>query len=534
MKIQMKPTPNAPSLSPLPLDKRQAGILLHPTSLPGGAGSGHGDLGKNAYRFVDFLKAGGFRLWQTLPLGPTGAYHNPYSSPSVNGGNTRLISLEKLVERGWLDSVTGDDAGGNSPAREKNSFAPEAFARHKRHLVRARSGFLKRARGKERDEYEAFLAEQGYWLDDYSLFEALRQAHGGAPWREWPAPLRDREGPAIEKARKDLIEAIQQIRFEQFLFFQQWFELKKYANRQGIGLFGDMPIFVDLNNDSVWAHRHYFRLDEQGQPTVVTGVPPDYFSETGQLWGNPHYDWERMRKDDFLWWRNRFRGHLQLFDILRIDHFRGFEAHWEVPGGDETAINGRWVEAPGKELFTVLREKFPALPLVAEDLGVITPEVDALRDHFEFPGMRVLQFGFDGNAGNTHVPHAHIANSVVYAGTHDNDTALGWLESLPEAERTRVRRYLNVHEKNIPKGLMRAALASVGNLAVLTMQDILGLGSEGRMNMPGVAKGNWQWRFSWDQLPEGTEDHLRELVERYGRIPGEASSAESTSENNAN
>nr|VFJ92005.1 MAG: 4-alpha-glucanotransferase [Candidatus Kentron sp. H]VFJ92300.1 MAG: 4-alpha-glucanotransferase [Candidatus Kentron sp. H]VFK01427.1 MAG: 4-alpha-glucanotransferase [Candidatus Kentron sp. H] len=513
----MKPIQNTSSPLSSILDKRQAGILLHPTSLPGGAGSGHGDLGKNAYRFVDFLEAGGFSVWQTLPLGPTGAYHNPYSSPSVNGGNTRLISLDKLIERGWLRSAANPDSAGNAAAPQKNAFTPEAFGWHKRCLSEARAGFLKKATGEERDGYEAFLAEQGYWLDDYSLFEALRQTHKDIPWQQWPVALRDRESLAMEEVREELLDAIQQIRFEQFLFFRQWFDLKEYANKQGIALFGDMPIFVDLNSDSVWAHRHYFRLDKQGRPTVVTGVPPDYFSETGQLWGNPHYDWERMRQDDFLWWRNRFQGHLQLFDILRIDHFRGFEAHWEVSAKDKTAMNGRWVEAPGMELFTVLRKKFPALPLVAEDLGVITPEVDALRDHFGLPGMKVLQFGFDGNSDNPHVPHRHTANSVVYAGTHDNDTTLGWFKTLPDAERARVRRYLNVHEKNFPKALIRAALASVGNLAILTMQDILGLGSEGRMNLPGVAKGHWQWRFSWEQVPDGIETDLRDLVALYGR-----------------
>lgn len=503
--------PNLPI--PSTLHARQAGILLHPTSLPGGAGSGHGSLGKNAYRFVDFLKSGGFRVWQTLPLGPTGAYHNPYSSPSVNGGNTRLIDLDKLTERGWLRSASNPDA---APEGE-DSFSVEAFAWHKRCLEEAWTGFEKKATGEERDAYQVFLAEQGYWLDDYSLFEALRQKHGDGSWRVWPEALRDREQAAMEEVREELAGIIGQIRFEQFLFFEQWFELKRYANEQGIAFFGDMPIFVDLNSDTVWAHRHYFRLDKQGKPTVVTGVPPDYFSETGQLWGNPHYDWERMRKDDFLWWQNRFRGHLQLFDVLRIDHFRGFEAHWEVLGKEKTAMNGRWVEAPGMELFTVLREKFPSLPLVAEDLGVITPEVDALREHFGLPGMRVLQFGFDGNADNPHVPHAHTASSVVYAGTHDNDTTVGWFETLPDAERTRARRYLNVHGKNIPKALMRAALASVGNLAVLTMQDILGLGAEARMNRPGVAQGNWQWRFSWEQIPDGIEADLRDLVELYGR-----------------
>nr|VFJ52613.1 MAG: 4-alpha-glucanotransferase [Candidatus Kentron sp. FW] len=517
----MKPSLNtsSPSTSSPTLDKRQAGILLHPTSLPGGVG--HGDLGADAYRFVDFMYASGFGVWQTLPLGPIGSYDNPYSSPSVNGGNVRLISLDVLRERGWLGKSTKDSKKDKGIVGKKASFSSEAFAYHGRCLRDARAGFLKRATGEELDSYAAFLTEQGYWLDDYSMFEALRQKYQGDPWLKWPSGIRDREPEAMNAARVTLAEAMEQIRFEQFLFFEQWFELKEYANERGILLFGDMPIFVDLNNASVWAHRDYFRLDGEGRPTVVTGVPPDYFSATGQLWGNPHYDWDRMREDNFLWWRNRFRGHLQLFDLLRVDHFRGFEACWEVPAKDETAMNGRWVKAPGAELFGVLQKAFPTLPLIAEDLGVITPEVDALRDDFGFPGMRVLQFGFDGSPDNPHVPHRHTVNSVVYAGTHDNDTSLGWFKDLPETERGRACDYLNapagISGRDFVKILMRTALASVGNLAVLTMQDILGLGSKHRMNTPGVAKGNWRWRFSWDELPDGMAKELRGLVALYGR-----------------
>jgi len=463
------------------------------------------------------MEDSGFRIWQTLPLSPTGAHNNPYSSPSVNGGNARLINLDVLVEHGWLEMSARDERFTGAKA----SFLPEAFAYHQRCLEKAREGFLKRATGEELDYYAAFLTEQGYWLDDYSMFEALRQKQEDAPWWEWSPVLRDRESSILNDARAVLADSIEQIRFEQFLFFEQWFDLKEYANEREILLFGDMPIFVDLNNASVWANQDYFRLDESGRPTVVTGVPPDYFSATGQLWGNPHYDWERMREDGFLWWRDRFRGHLQLFNLLRVDHFRGFEASWEVPAEDKTAMNGHWVEAPGAELFGVLRKAFPSLPLIAEDLGVITPAVDALRDDFGFPGMKVLQFGFDGNSDNPHVPYRHTMNSVVYAGTHDNDTTLGWFETLPKAERERACDYLNV-PRDIPGAgfveiLMRTALASVGNLAVLTMQDILGLGSAGRMNMPGVAKGNWRWRFSWDDVKSGTDERLRGLVELYGR-----------------
>jgi len=517
----MKSTSNtSPSSSPT-FNKRQAGILLHPTSLPGGIG--HGDLGKEAYRFVDFLHGAGFSIWQTLPLGPIGSYNNPYSSPSVNGGNVRLISLEVLVKRGWLKMPKREEGG----ASKDGSFTPEAFAYHKRCLVEARAEFLKRATDEEQDDYQAFLAEQAYWLEDYASFSAIRETHDGAPWWEWPKPLRDRESVAMKEVQAELADAIEQIRFEQFLFFDQWFALKGYANQQGIRFFGDMPIFVDLNNASVWAHRHYFRLDKQGRPTVVTGVPPDYFSETGQLWGNPHYDWDRMREDAFLWWRDRFRGHLQLFNLLRVDHFRGFEACWEVPGKDETAMNGRWVKAPGEEVFTVMREAFPELPLVAEDLGVITPEVDALRDDFGFPGMKVLHFGFDGVPDNPHVPYHHVPNSIVYAGTHDNDTTLGWLGTLSDTDRERVYDYLrlssDISGSDFVAAIVRAALASVSNLAVLTMQDVLALDprnrldSGARMNYPGIAAGNWQWRFSWKQVPNGINDELQALLKLYGR-----------------
>nr|VFK22106.1 MAG: 4-alpha-glucanotransferase [Candidatus Kentron sp. LPFa]VFK30634.1 MAG: 4-alpha-glucanotransferase [Candidatus Kentron sp. LPFa] len=515
----MKPTQSSARDTTPTLDKRQAGILLHPTSLPGGVG--HGDLGPDAYAFVDFLNGAGFRVWQTLPLGPIGPHDSPYSSPSVNGGNTRLISLEMLIARGWLEPSANDLAKEKGLKEDKASFSPEAFAYHRDCLMKARDGFFKKATGEERNGYAAFVAKQGYWLDDYALFEALSRKQGSGSWRAWPADLRDRAPSTIKEAHLALADSIGQILFDQFLFFAQWFALKEYANERGILLFGDMPIFVDLNNASVWANREYFRLDREGTPTVVTGVPPDYFSATGQLWGNPHYDWQRMREDDFLWWRDRFRGHLQLFDLLRVDHFRGFEASWEVPATEKTAMNGHWAKAPGAELFGALKEAFPNLPLIAEDLGVITPEVDALRDGFGFPGMRVLQFGFDGAGDNPHVPHHHTRNSVVYTGTHDNDTSLGWLGTLPKAERERACDYLNlpldISGEDFVKVLTRTALASVGDLAVLTMQDILGLGSEGRMNTPGVAKGNWRWRFSWEDIPPDLEPDLWELIRLYGR-----------------
>ena len=485
------------------LDRRRAGLLLHPTSLPGG--HGNGDLGPDAYRFVDFLCECGFTVWQMLPINPTHGNLSPYATQSIHAGSPNLISLTLLEARGWLRPDSSKRSEHDDPAYRRTRLE-EAYA-----------GFSDTATPEERDEYESFLRERGYWLNNYALFQGLKQSQHGAPWWEWPAPFRDRDATALEQARTDLTDLIEQHVFEQFLFFRQWRALKKYANERGVLLFGDMPVFVADNSTAVWARRHYFRLDREGRPEVVAGVPPDYFSATGQRWGNPHYNWQRMQQDDFWWWRERVKNHLELFDIVRVDHFRGFEAYWEIPASEPTAMNGRWVRAPGEELFATLQRQFHPLPLVAEDLGIITPEVTALRERFNIPGMKVLQFAFDGGADNPYLPHNHEANSVVYSGTHDNNTTLGWFEELPPKSRSYVCNYLGVTPAAMPWAMMRVALSSVSRLAVLTMQDILSLGAQHRMNKPGTVEGNWRWRFEWRQLSPDIEMRLRRLISLYGR-----------------
>ncbi|MGF1615215.1 MAG: 4-alpha-glucanotransferase [Gammaproteobacteria bacterium] len=488
------------------LDRRRAGLLLHPTSLPGPLDSG--DLGPGAYQFVDFLAASGFTVWQMLPVNPTHGNLSPYACQSIHAGNSRLISLELLESEGWLGRQTEAKVhiSGEDPVAYRRSL-----------LAQGRTGFLARASAADRAAYDEFKAKHAYWLENYVLFQALQEQYGGLPWWEWPAPLRDREPKALQEARMRLAEPLEQQRFEQFVFFRQWHALKRYANDRGILLFGDMPIFVAEDSNAVWARRHYFRLNEVGRPLVVAGVPPDYFSATGQRWGNPLYDWNHMRQDDFWWWRERVKNHLLLFDLVRIDHFRGFEAHWEISGTEATALRGHWVQAPGQELFATLLQAFNPLPLVAEDLGTITPEVTALRDQFGFPGMKVLQFAFDGNPENPYLPHNHVSNSVVYTGTHDNNTTLGWYQELSEEERHYVLDYLGDRDTEIPWLMIRTALISVAKLAMVPMQDILGLDAAGRMNVPGLDEGNWRWRFSWQQVPTDLAPRLRHSVRLYGR-----------------
>ena len=486
-----------------PLERRRAGLLLHPTSLPGHYDNG--DLGPNAYRFIEWMAACGFTVWQTLPLGPPHDDLSPYSAQSVHAGNPRLIALEPLIEAGWLKPDQGPEAG------------EEGWAYRQRRLIEARRGFQERG-GPEQGAYEAFLRQHRRWLDDYGLYQAIRAAQGGWAWFDWPRELRDRQPRALDAARRQQAEAIAQCQFEQFLFYRQWTALKRYANERGILMFGDIPLFVGYDSADVWAQREAFLLDDEGRPEVVAGVPPDYFSATGQLWGNPHYDWERMRADGFEWWKERIRTQLTQFDLLRIDHFRGLEAYWEIPASAETAVSGRWRQAPGDELFQALRAEFGSLPLVAEDLGIITPEVEALRDAHGLPGMKVLHFAFGGGADNPYLPHHHVLNSVVYTGTHDNNTTLGWFQELDERTRAHVFDYLGGGPKQMPELLVRAAFASVARLAVVPMQDVLELGGADRMNRPGVAEGNWRWRFRWEQVGPQTTSHYRHLLEQYGRV----------------
>jgi 4-alpha-glucanotransferase len=485
------------------LSSRGAGVLLHISSLPGKFGSG--SLGNEARHFVDFLADCGFSLWQMLPVTPPQGGLSPYQSSSVHAGNPRFISLEPLVESGWLPETAADNEG--------EAFRQEA-------LESAREGFLANATGEERHLYDEFLAKQNFWLDDFVLFQALHDAYPGQGWWDWPEGLRDREALALAEARAQHREQCDRFRFEQFLFYQQWFEMKRYANERGVSLFGDMPIFVAHDSAEVWANPEMFFLDEQGQPTVVAGVPPDYFSETGQRWGNPLYRWDRMAESGYRFWKERMKTQLSLFDLIRIDHFRGFEAYWEIPAQDDTAMNGHWVKAQGDQLFEQLQAEFDPLPLVAEDLGIITAEVDALREKYGFPGMKILQFAFSGGSDNPYLPFRHERNTLVYTGTHDNDTTLGWYISLDDDTRNQVDEYLGRSVEAMPWPMIRQALASRANLAVLPMQDLLGLDGEHRMNLPGTTEGNWEWRFDWDMVDAQLAGKIRRRIEMYGRQAG--------------
>lgn len=483
--------------------QRRAGVLLHLTSLPSQHPDRCGNLGPEAHRFLAFLAASGFSVWQMLPTGPTHSDRSPYQALSVHAGNSELISLELLLQRGWLH------------VDELNLSHAEALAAAAQHFARALQTDTA-----VQSEFKKFCGANADWLDDYALFIAVREARDNRAWLEWETPLRRRHTDALAAARSAHTERIAAIQFEQFTFFKQWQALRVEAQRLGIALFGDLPIFVAHDSADVWARQDLFLLDDDGRPLTVAGVPPDYFSETGQRWGNPHYDWARMQADNFSWWLGRVRSQLRYFDLIRIDHFRGFEAYWEIPAAAQTAIEGRWVKAPGEALLQAFFRAFPQLPLVAENLGVITVEVEALRQQFQLPGMLILQFAFDGSRDNPYVPHRHTPLAVVYTGTHDNDTTLGWYHQLDPEARNRVHDYLGQPHENMPRPLMRAALASVANLAILPMQDLLELDSAHRMNIPGTGEGNWRWQFDWAQIPDDLSGRLYHWLALYGRIGG--------------
>ncbi|MGZ8136718.1 MAG: 4-alpha-glucanotransferase [Methylococcaceae bacterium] len=482
------------------LKKRRAGILLHVTSLP------TGDLGKDAYYFVDFLHDCGITVWQTLPLGMTHTDGSPYQSLSAHAGNPALINIDKLVEQQWLLLSEQCEECKGTRIFNKCCLMTKAFY-----------GFLDRADQQSKDDFQQFCKEKAFWLDDFALFIAIRNEFNQQCWNQWPEQLKERNANALKEVRTRLKAQIDCIKFEQFVFFQQWMALKNYANRRGVLLFGDIPIFVSYDSSDVWANRKVFKLEKNGEMSVVAGVPPDYFSETGQRWGNPHYNWEYLEKTGFSWWVDRMRTQLEQFDILRIDHFRGLEAAWEIPADQATAQLGQWVKAPGKELLAAIKAKFPSIALVAEDLGIITPEVEALRDEFDLPGMKILQFAFGSGADNPYLPDNYDKNSVVYTGTHDNDTTLGWSLKIPEHERNYIYDYLGNPSTSLHCALIQAALASVANLAVIPMQDILELGSEHRMNTPGTTVGNWHWCFHWDQLTPERAGRLAHLVGLFNR-----------------
>ena len=504
---------------------RASGILLHPTSLPGPFGIG--DLGSEAYRFVDFLQQSGQSLWQVLPLGPTGYGDSPYACYSAFAGNTLLISLERLLKENLL--TKGDLADAPTFPAERVDF--EKVHRFKESVLEtAFRRFKANADPETNAAFNSFCEKERDWLDDYALFRALKDVHEGRSWNEWEAPLVGRDTAALTRAREELREETEAQKFYQFLFFKQWFELKTYCNDREIKLIGDIPIFVAQDSVDVWTNPDQFKLHSNGQPVVIAGVPPDYFSKTGQLWGNPLYNWEHMLVDGFKWWIKRVSATLHTVDIVRIDHFRGFAACWEIPGGDKTAERGQWVPAPGRELFTAIRKALGELPIIAEDLGVITPDVESLRDDFGFPGMRILQFGFSSDAKSIDLPHNYHRNVVVYTGTHDNDTAIGWFNSVAgegstrdakqiEREREFCLKYLDTDGKEINWDLIRTVLASVANTAIVPLQDLLGLGTEARMNLPNSTSGNWSWRLESGALTEKLVQRLNGLTELYGRAP---------------
>ncbi|HLM58054.1 MAG TPA: 4-alpha-glucanotransferase [Pyrinomonadaceae bacterium] len=515
---------------------RTSGILLHPTSLPGPYGVG--DIGPEAYRFADFLADSGQHLWQVLPLGPTGYGDSPYQCFSAFAGNTLLVSPERLVRDRLLSSedlgVAPSFDAGRVDYGGANAFKAKLLARAYRNFNESASDL--------RDEFEAFTRQNADWLEDYALYRALKSERGEAAWTEWEAPLVRREPRALEDARGRLKEETGLVKFSQFLFFRQWEELRAYCRGRGIRIIGDIPIFVAHDSADVWAAPHLFKLKEDGRPSVVAGVPPDYFSRTGQLWGNPLYDWERMKEDDFAWWVTRVRAMLRLVDIIRIDHFRGFAAYWEIPGGDPTAERGRWAMAPGREMFAAVRRSLGTLPIIAEDLGFITPDVIELRDEFDFPGMRIFQFAFSTDTTNKDLPHNYVRNTVVYTGTHDNDTAVGWFQSQPgggasvrtpeqvERERRFCLQYLDTDGNEINWDFIRAVLSSAGDTALVPLQDVLGLGSEARMNTPATMSGNWAWRFKGGELTADLAARLRRLSELYGRHPVLSDRPEHTAE----
>ncbi|MGQ9546540.1 MAG: 4-alpha-glucanotransferase [Dehalococcoidia bacterium] len=498
---------------------RASGILLHPTSLPGRFGIG--DLGKEAYQFADFLVSTGQRLWQVLPLGPTGYANSPYQCLSVFAGNPLLISLERLVEDTFLEPA---DLG-NIPSFPEDRVDYDSVIKFKAPLLRKSFEiFQKKASRAERKRFTVFCHQNASWLETYSLFMALKEAHGLTAWNTWEEDIRRRQLKSLAHWSKRLAHEIYYHKYQQYQFFKQWLGLRKHCNERGIRLIGDMPIFVALDSAEVWSHPEMFYLDANGKPTVVAGVPPDYFSQTGQLWGNPLYRWDVMERDGYSWWIERLRATRALVDIIRLDHFRGFEKYWEVPATDNTAINGRWVPGPGAKLFEAVQRALGALPIIAEDLGMITAEVEALRQRFGFPGMRVLQFSFgSGPKAANYRPYNYPPNCVVYTGTHDNNTTIGWFkgedvkdstqsEEEREKEKQVALNYLGTDGHEINWDFIRLALMSLAATAIIPMQDVLGLGSEARMNIPGTTEGNWCWRFTSDMLTAEIKARLKELT----------------------
>ncbi|MDD2898855.1 MAG: 4-alpha-glucanotransferase [Desulfuromonadaceae bacterium] len=491
------------------LDKRGCGVLLHPTSLPGPGGIG--TLGTDARRFIDVLAAMGMTYWQVLPLTPPACGNSPYSAFSAFAGNPLLIDLDQISADGDLPSVTYNDSASTA------SVNFEAVSRHKIKLLKkAGTAFLANDSSQRKHDFWDFCNTTP-WLHNYALFMALKHRYRGRPWNKWPLETALLTPEKYEKWSVELGAEIGIHKYIQWQFFKQWREVRTYAARNGVSIIGDIPIFVGYDSADVWSHRDLFLLDTKGNPTAVAGVPPDYFSSTGQLWGNPLYDWEAMKTQGYAWWIERFRAMFETFDVVRIDHFRGFEAAWHVPAGETTAVNGTWVTAPGTSLFDTLYAALGTLPVIAEDLGIITPEVIALRDRYKFPGMKIVQFAFDSGPSNAYLPHNHEKNSVVYTGTHDNDTTAGWYASLSNAQRARVNYYVGSGSADAVSAIVRTVLMSVANTTIIPFQDLLHAGSEARMNIPGTAYDNWGWRFTWEMLVNDLVGSVRDQVECYGR-----------------
>ncbi|MFZ4285739.1 4-alpha-glucanotransferase [Variovorax sp. HJSM1_2] len=497
---------------------RASGILLHPTSLPGPHGSG--DFGPDAYHFVDWLAAARQTYWQILPLGDIGPGNSPYMSSSAFAGNVLLIDLADLQQQGWLpagelraDPPFGDD---------RVDFARMVPWRTQQ-LSNAARRFSARATPEQLADYQRFCTTHAAWLDDYALFMALAESHAWAEWNTWPDGLAQRLPAALAAAREKHAERIAFWKFCQWRFFDHWARLKAYANTRGIRIIGDAPIFIAYQSAEVWARQELFELDTHGRARVVAGVPPDYFSATGQRWGNPLYRWSAHADEGFAWWITRIRHTFGLVDLVRIDHFRGFADYWEVPASEPTAIHGRWLPAPGAALFEAVHAALGPLAIIAEDLGIITPAVDALRRQFNFPGMRILHFAFGGNADNAYLPHNYDRNTVAYTGTHDNNTTQGWWHEASAEERSHVAAYLGRAPESLDHdihwALIRSAMASVADTAIVPLQDVLGLGAADRMNLPGKGEGYWEWRFNWAQFQPWHASTLAHIGQVFGRVP---------------
>jgi 4-alpha-glucanotransferase len=494
---------------------RSSGVLLHPTSLPGRYGIG--DLGDSAYRFADWLYEHGQSLWQILPLGPTSYGDSPYQSLSAFAGNTNLISLDKLVDEGWLRGDDLNDVPG-FPVHEVDYGAVIEY--HNAKLRQAYQQYQQHASDEQRQDFDTWYAENRDWADDYTLFIALKNDHGGRPWVEWDEGLALRDPSAIADARTRLSDEVAMHRFLQWVFFRQWQALRAYVNAHEIRLVGDIPIFVAHDSSDVWANRDRFYLDDQGNPTVIAGVPPDYFSETGQRWGNPLYRWDVMKNQNYSWWISRMKAALTVVDLVRIDHFRGFDAYWEIPAEEETAVNGQWVTGPGIDFFHTLESELGRLPIIAEDLGEITKEVVELRDALDLPGMKILQFAWS-DPTNPFLPHNYPINCVAYTGTHDNNTTVGWWNSgeATESSRQMIRDYTNSEVYEINWTMIRLGMQSSAHSFIMPMQDVLGTGAETRMNTPGRQQGNWGWRFTAEALNNPASKRLAHLTWLYRRRP---------------